>query len=433
MRILKLTAQNIQRLSAVEIAPDESPVVVLAGDNENGKSSCLDAIEMALGGEKAQPPEPIRRGQEKAAVVLDLGDLIVTRKFSKGGKGSITVTNRDGLKYPSPQSLLDGLYSKLTFDPLAFATAKPADQTVTLRALAQLDTSDLELARQAAYDARTVVNRDLTRVKAALVATPEHPEATETLSLDDLTAALEAADNRADEAARANGALHAAATRLTAAAGHVDASALAVEEARAALEAAELEHEAAKIREADAREAHRRAEVTREQAMASVPDRAALRAQIGTIQATNQQVEANRRRAALAAEVAAYQADADAHTERIEALDAAKADRLARAVFPVDGLGLDDTGVTWQGLPFEQASTAVRTRVSVAIGLALHPKLKVLLVRNGNDLDSRSLTLIAETAGAAGAQLWIERIAGGNGLQTIVIEDGAVAMAGVPA
>src|SRR3990167_5427246 len=108
MRNLRLTAQNIQRLSAVEIEPTGDPVLVLACDNEEGKSSCLDAIEMALGGEKARPPEPIRRGQEKGSVVLDLGDLIVTRKFTKGGKGSIAVTNREGLKYPSPQALLDG-------------------------------------------------------------------------------------------------------------------------------------------------------------------------------------------------------------------------------------------------------------------------------------------------------------------------------------
>jgi hypothetical protein len=113
-------------------------------------------------------------------------------------------------------------------------------------------------------------------------------------------------------------------------------------------------------------------------------------------------------------------------TTGIEKVDAAKAQRLADAKFPVDGLSVTDTGVTWQGLPFEQASTAIRTRVSAAIGFALNPKLKILLVRNGNDLDGKNLQLLADIAKEHGGQVWIERIAGGNGLQTVVIEDGAV-------
>lgn len=434
MRILKLTAQNIQRLSAVEIEPDESPVVVLAGENAEGKSSCLDSILMALGGEKVQSPEPIRRGEDKASIVLDLGDLIVTRKFTKGGKGSITVTNRDGLKYPSPQSLLDGLYSKLTFDPLSFATAKPADQAATLRILAKLDTSDLELARQTEYDARTEVNRDMTRAKAALATAPHYPDAgTDLVSFADLTKALEDADGLATAAASTDKKLQAAAAGVNEAGRRCDAAAMAFDNARAALELAEIELQAAKKAEAVAIESHKLAGAEHNRAVAAVPDRVALRSQIEVTQAKNQQIGANRQRATLEEDIKTHQALSDAHSSRIVALDTQKAERLAAATFPIDGLGLDDTGVTWQGLPFEQASTAVRTRVSVAIGLALHPKLKVLLVRNGNDLDSKSLKLIAETAADAGAQLWIERIAGGNGLQTIVIEDGAVAAAAVPA
>ena len=92
----------------------------------------------------------------------------------------------------------------------------------------------------------------------------------------------------------------------------------------------------------------------------------------------------------------------------------------------VDGLVLVDGQVTWEGLPFAQASTAVRTRVSVAIGMALNPKCRVILVRNGNDLDHTRLGLLADLAKKYQCQVWVERIEGGAGLPTIVIEDGAV-------
>jgi hypothetical protein len=77
-------------------------------------------------------------------------------------------------------------------------------------------------------------------------------------------------------------------------------------------------------------------------------------------------------------------------------------------------------------LPFAQASTSIRTRVSVAIGAALAPKLKVILIRNGNDLDDSNFALLAESAREHGLQLWVEKISGAKGQATVLIEDGTV-------
>jgi hypothetical protein len=161
---------------------------------------------------------------------------------------------------------------------------------------------------------------------------------------------------------------------------------------------------------------------------ATVPDTTALRTELAAVQDHNRKVDANSRREAIRARTRRIPAHAEQLTATIEGADATKAERLAAAKFPVEGLGISDAGgVTWNGLPFEQASTAVRTRVSVAIGFALNPKLKILLVRNGNDLDAKNLQLLADLAKEAGGQVWVERIAGGiDGIQTVVIEDGAV-------
>lgn len=428
MKILRLTSENIKRLSAVEITPDGSPVVVIAGENEAGKSSVLDSIAYALGGKDLMPAAPIRKGQEKASVTVDLGDYIVKRTFTPSG-GSLTVMNRDGARFPSPQALLDGLIGRLTFDPLAFAEMKPEEQAKTLRALARIDTTDNELARKAAFDQRTLVNRDVAQAQAALAKLPAVHEAigVEPLSADALTLQLDAADRLADRAAAAARGLSEAKTRQSVARERLAHVRTLVASLQAQLEAAEADEETAAMAATVAEDQLAEAERAQATALAQVPDRAALRQQIGAITEHNRKATENQRRAELAQQLAERTAVAATLTGTIARLDAEKAANLASATFPIAGLGLDEHGVTWQDLPFDQASTSVRIRVSVAIGLALHPKLKVLLIRNGNDLGPTHLAAIAEQAREADAQLWVERIAGGNGLQTVVIEDGAIA------
>lgn len=427
MRILRLSAENILRLSAVEITPDGSPVVVIAGDNEAGKSSVLAAIEMAIGGKDAIPPQPIRSGQSKARVVLDLGDIIVTRTFTASGGTSLTVTNRDGAKYPSPQALLDGLVSRLTFDPLAFADADEKSQAATLRQLARINTDDLDATRADAYAERTLVNRDVTQLTGALAKLPRHPELGETLvdvgALTEQMAAVATLVQAEGAASRAVDDAMAEARRRQQA---CDAAERRVEELRRELEAAEGAAMTADVLLAEAMDAAQRATEVWDAAKAALPDVSGLRTQLADAEAVNAKVRENQAHSAIAAQLAEKKDEAARLTATIEDCEQQKAARLAAATFPIDGLGLSDAGVTWNGLPFSQASTAIRIRASVAIGLALNPKLRVLRVTNGNDLGARNLALLAEAAEQAGAQVWVERIAGGNGLQTIVIEDGTV-------
>ena len=113
-------------------------------------------------------------------------------------------------------------------------------------------------------------------------------------------------------------------------------------------------------------------------------------------------------------------------TEQIEKWEEKKKDVLNSIQWPINGLGFDTAGgVTFDGIPFEQCSSAEQLRVSVAIGLALNPKLKILLIRDGSLLDDNSLAAIANQAAEADAQVWIERV-GDKDPTAVVIEDGSV-------
>ena len=86
MKIIQLHSENVKRIKAVDITPTEN-VIVLSGKNGEGKTSVLDSIWLALQYKAAKKgnPDPLRAGQTKGFVELDLGDYIVTRKFTPGG------------------------------------------------------------------------------------------------------------------------------------------------------------------------------------------------------------------------------------------------------------------------------------------------------------------------------------------------------------
>ena len=403
MKIIKFSAENVKRLKAVEITPDGTMQIV-AGRNAQGKSFVLDAIWLALGGGPAAraTSRPIRDGEESASVTLDLGDLIVTRTW-KGDKTSLTVKGKDGAKYSSPQSMLDGLVGRLSFDPLEFTRLSSTEQRDALLALVELPfkPAELDAKRTKLYDDRTEIGRQSKALGDVPTVDKALPEAETSAS------ALLAEIRAAQEVERVN------AAQVT------ELEKLADEHAQIEMDQSRLAERAAKLKSSIA------AQKARVDSLKAPADTAALESSLTTIEDTNAAIRANneaRKRAAIKAELAD---DYTTITKRIDALDKTKADGLAKAKFPVDGLGFDDGGVTYQGVPFSQASSAEQIRVSLAMAMSLNPTLRVVRIMDGSLLDADSLALIAEMAAEADYQLWLEMVSDAAGTG-IVIEDGMV-------
>ncbi len=410
LHIVELQVSNLKKLKAVTITPD-GDLVVLSGHNGAGKSSVLDAIAMALGGRDQIPAEPIRRGADRAEVVVDLGELVVRRTFTASGGGQLVVSNREGARFQSPQSMLDALVGRLTFDPLAFAREKPSRQAEILRELVGLDLAPLDTRRAELYAERTAVNKRATSLRARFEAMPRHEQApAEPVDVGELADQLKQAQAANQENERQRQALTAA--RETFAAresrvAHLRAQLVQAEEAaRSSGEAVQnLEASVANLQDVDT---------------------AALLEQIRGAEATNRQVRENHQRDAVAADHAVAERHSGELTVQIEGVDQEKAAAIAAARMPVQGLGFDAAGVvTLNGLPLDQASAAERLRVSVAIGLAMNPRLRVLLIRDASLLDRESMRVVAGMAREAGAQLWVERVEVDE-QTTVLIEDGQV-------
>lgn len=423
LHIVELRIANVKRIRAVTIRPDGS-LVIVGGKNAQGKTSVLDAVEMALGGGKTLPAEPLRRGARKGGVVVDLGEYVVERTFTAKGS-ALVVRGSDGQPIKSPQSVLDALCSTVAFDPLAFSRMDPPKQDEVLKRLLGLDFTELDRDRTELYAARTQVNRDIKALDARIEALPK-PEAgvpDKEVSVSELVVELERRRGELEENASKRSALQ----ELTDDADELNTEAEEVEQ-----EIARLKAELKRAEERLSKLADQRATKAREIADARAvveqlvdPDLEDVKRQIASAEETNRKVRQHAEAAKLEAEARALTDKAEQLSDAIAAIDDQKAEAIASAKFPVAGLGFDATGPTLNGLPLEQASGAEKLRVSVAIGAALNPRVRVMLVRDGSLLDEDSLKLLAELARETDSQVLLERV-GDDDDGAIVIEDGMV-------
>jgi hypothetical protein len=119
--------------------------------------------------------------------------------------------------------------------------------------------------------------------------------------------------------------------------------------------------------------------------------------------------------------------------ETIEKLDAAVAahrakvtDLIAKADYPVPGLGFADDEVTFNGLAFMQASNAEQIKVSIAMGMALNPKLRVMRIKDGSLLDADSMNVVEAMANEHDFQVFVE-IVDVTGKFGVYLVDGEIA------
>lgn len=464
MKILQLTAENVKKLTVVEIAPDGN-IVQITGKNGQGKTSVLDSIWWALAGDSVVQSQPIRKGSKTARIELKLGDngetaLVVERKFTEGGGSYLTVRNAEGFKADKPQKKITDLLGVLTFDPLNFMRSDAGKQFDTLKGLVNLD---IDLAASAKadktdYEERTKVNRDAKAKRAQAVAIPVEDGLPDTPSdeaalLDKMQAA--ANENARTETRRANrettaskvASLKADAARILAS---IKTDVAAIEQT-AARDIADLEAqrdaitrriEDATKRSASAIVALKATRTNASEAAAKeadelqtkldaagelpVPtDLSELRAELDRAKAVNHKIAAREQRKVIETEAEELEAKSKALTDAMDAREAERLAAIGKAQMPVPGLSFGDGIVTYNDLPLEQASDAEQLTISTAIAAALNPKLRVIRIRDGSLLDDDAMKRLAAFADERDMQIWIERV-DGSGTVGIVMEDGHI-------
>lgn len=411
MKIVQLYAENFKRLKAVHITPDGA-LVPITGANGQGKSSVLDAIKVALIGKAAAPPRPIRDGEEKCTIKLDLGELDVIRTFTRTEDGadyttSLTIMRPDGSRISAkPQAVLDALYSELTIDPLEFESSKPEKQFELLKAFVKgFDFEANTKARKEAFESRTDYNRQAKSAQTRADGIRLPPGTKPTVKpMDELLAEhRQALNHNVDVDVRANNRQRA--------------------EQQIADLAAEIDSLEERLETLNAQKSSLAKRLAEAPPLPEKIDVSILEGAIALQTGFAEQAGLWDEKARLETEAKAFAGMSDKLTEAIDALDKERADAIAKSKMPIEGLGLEDGMVTLDGQPFEQASDAQRLRASIAIAGAMAPKLKVIRVRDGSRLDSKGLAMVAEYAEANDLQVWVEKV-DETGQVGFVIEDG---------
>lgn len=433
MNIISLRASNVKKLVAVAIDPTGA-LVRITGANGAGKSSVLDAIWYALGGQSAMPSNPVREGEEKAEITLTLGvagvmKYRVTRKLTKGKTSQVIVENADGARFPSPQAFLDRLVGALTFDPEAFSRMSPKARLQQLRDMVKLDVDvdALDDANKADFERRTEINRQVKSLRERVETYAAGIES----DMDVEPIHVEALLQQMEEASATNTAIER--ERIARVGARLSADNTRARVERLFEQSAELRRQADAIDE-EAKTIQRAAEAGL-RALNALPALAdpvdvtdlSRRVQDATRENTKRDLQRQQReRHELAKREweAAFRISEDL-TSTMEKRTEEKRAAIARAKMPVDGLALGETEVLYNGQPFDQASNAERIRVSFEMAMALSPELKIVRIQNGSLLDSKSRAMVAELAESRGFQVWSEEV-DETGDVGIYLEDGEI-------
>ncbi len=407
MKILKLTAENFKKLSAVEITPDGN-VVVISGKNGAGKSSVLDAIEATLCGGR-MPKKPIKDGEVRAKVEVDMGEYKVTRKFF-GANSTLTVetTGETPTEVRSPQAFLDKVVGNLSFDPLAFLNKQPAEQRNTLMEFLGLDPEEFTGGIAALKVQRSEVRKEKERKlheAESITTTPNlPPQEVSSVSLVREMESIRIHNEKCQEIVVEN--------RV----GKVRLQSIEVDIAAAEKSIRDWQARLVTLRTTKADvEKMIRPEV-------AIQDPAEVERKIQTLSGTNEAIRENARKEEA---IATYDRCIDEYSrlgDEIKMVENQKAKKLAETVMPIEGLTILGDGLGYNGLPLEQESDSGKLKICVAIAMALNPKLKVLRI-NGNELDSNSLKVIGELVAGKDYQVWIEKVSDDNTIG-FYIEDG---------
>ncbi len=426
MKISLVEVRNYLGLKHADVRPGDRNVVTIGGKNRAGKTSLLSAFEVALGGPRHQPPEPVYHGARRAAIHMEFddGDLVIDRIIDREGRHKLEVHTKDG-KQKSPQTMLDALVGARFLDPLTFLGLKPKAQRDLLVQVADIDVDLEELAKERSrdYDERRNVNRDLKRTQATADQLGPDEDPIVVTPAAELLAAMES--KRAEGAARkaAVGRVTDADDELgeaTAAIVHVTED---IAEAERDLDRMKQELEKLKLRrteQAAAVDASPPAEQLATELEQLTAQASKLAEDAGTAAAID---ERNTQRTQARGDVERLEGVAEELTESIDALDQTKADALERAKMPISGLTIDDERVIYNGSPFEQVAKSEQLQAALAIAAALSKEIRDVWLRDASLLDGDSRAAIEKFAEESGCRVWIECV-GEDDSEALIIQEG---------
>ena len=419
VKITSFEAENVKRIKAVQFTPSADGLTIIGGKNANGKTSVLDGIVYALGGEKNRPKNFNREGSAVPGKIrIELSNGIIVERSGKNA--SLKVTDPSGRK--GGQKLLNEFIEPLALNLPKFMNASDKEKGETLLQIIGVgeELAELDKKENFIYSERTLVGRDADKKSKLAEALEYYPDAPEELvSASDLIKEQQAILARNGENQRKRDRV----------------KEITFEKHRIFDEAQRLEEQIAELtaRLEERKKAYEKVSDDEEIAMkdaAQLEDEstAEIEESIANIEEINRRVRANFTKANAVDEAEQLRNEYDKMTGELEAVRSQRKALLDSADLPLEGLSVSEGALVYKGQQWSDMSSAEQLIVATAIVRKLNPECGFVLMDKLEQMDTDTLAEFGEWLEAEGLQVIATRVSTG-GECSIIIEDGTIAEA----
>ena len=400
MKINRLEIENVKRVKAVKLEPAANGLTIIGGNNNQGKTSVLDAITWALGGDRYRPSQATREGSvipPYLHIVMNNG-LVVERK---GKNSDLKVTDPSGKK--AGQQLLNEFVNQLALDLPKFMEANGKEKAQILLQIIGVGDQLAVLDRQEKeqYNERQAIGRIADQKEKFAKEQIFYPDVpSEPVSPTELIRQQQEILAQNGENQRKRQRLH-----------QLEQEYQSVTEELQKL----LQRQAAL--ESDLKIARSSAENLMDQSTAE------LEASIANIEEINRKVRANLDKEKAEEDAREYRRQYDQLSKDIEATRKEKTDLLSSASLPLPELTVEDGELVYKGQRWDNMSGSDRLKVATAIVRKLNPNCGFVLMDKLEQMDLNTLKEFGEWLEAEGLQAIATRVSTG-GECSILISDG---------
>ena len=414
IKINKLEIENVKRVKAVKLEPSQNGLTIVGGNNNQGKTSVLDAIAWALGGDTYRPSQASREGSVTPPylhLVLSNG-LIVERK---GKNSDLKVIDPKGEKVG--QQLLNSFIEKLALDLPKFMEASDTEKATTLLNIIGVgkELAEIEEQEKSVYNERLAIGRIADQKKKFADEQEYFPDAPK-----DLISASELIQQQQEILAR-NGENQRKRNNL---------AVISNQKHRLSDEIKLLEGQIAELytRLDEKKQSYEKVakdEETAQKTVAELIDESTeeLEKNLAHIEEINRKVRINLDKDKAEDDAREYQVQYDNLTIKLSNIREQKTELLNDANLPLPELTVIEGKLKYKGQEWDNMSGSDRLKVSTAIVRKLNPECGFVLIDKLEQMDLDTLKEFGEWLEQEGLQAIATRVSKGDEC-SIIIEDG---------
>ncbi|WP_084146689.1 AAA family ATPase [Paenibacillus wynnii] len=410
IKISKLEIENVKRVKAVKIEPSSAGLTVVGGRNGQGKTSVLDSIAWALGGNKYRPSQAEREGSAIPPFLsLTLSNGLVVER--KGKNSDLKVIDPNGQK--GGQQLLDSFVEELAINLPKFMNASNKEKASILLQIIGVGQQlhELEVKEQEIYNRRHAIGQIADQKSKFAKEQAYFPDAPkEPISASEMIQQQQAILARNGE-------------------NQLKRQRLSQFQALYAQQGQEVERLKAMLKDAEAKRTQTGLDLaTAQKDTLQLLDESTeeLEANIRQIDEINRKVRTNLDKDKAETDAGEYRQQYETLTTEIDAIRQQKTDLLTNANLPLPGLSVDDGNLIYNGQRWDNMSGADQLKVSTAIVRKLKPECGFILLDKLEQMDLETLKEFGSWLEQEGLQAIATRVSTGEEC-SIIIEDGYVA------